>query len=176
MRTTLVAAAALFCMATASTFAGTLPSGANPAMGARPAGAEPFSTKASNISAFDTHSVIAPRLPQPAVLGDNPGQYLRAARKALATGQTGLAQEALEEAETRLLDRSVPMGDQDVPDHSPAIRRIDDALQALATGNLVEARRLTSGAELAAADHGTASPNEVSSRAGVSVTITDFGS
>jgi hypothetical protein len=95
----------------------------------------PHGTVASNLSATDTHSDIAPNLPVPAPDGNGPDGYLRSAEAALRSGQTGLAQNALEMAETRMLDRSVPQGQGDVADHSAAIRSVDSALQALAGNN-----------------------------------------
>jgi hypothetical protein len=61
--------------------------------------------------------------------------YLRAAEAALATGRTGEAQQALEMAQTRLLDRSVPLGQTGVPSADPAVAQISAALQALAAGD-----------------------------------------
>jgi hypothetical protein len=98
---------------------------------------EPFATHASNISQADTRSDIAPSLPQPEV-GPNagPASYLRAAEQALHRGQTGLAQNALEMAETRLLDRSVIQGQGGIPDNSHAIRCITSALNDLSRGDI----------------------------------------
>lgn len=174
MRTIPVVAAALLCMAAAPTVTSALPPGVDPVTGARPGNvigtgsSLPISDRASNINAYNTHSEIAPRLPSPAVSSDDPDAYLRAARQALTVGRTGEAQEALEEAEARLLDRSVPIGRANIPDQSPMIRRIDDALQALAAGNLVEAQRLTDKAELAAAEQ--PSPDQVEASSGPDVT------
>ena len=94
---------------------------------------EPLSRSASNINSYDTRSVIAPALPQPPV-GPNasPSAYLQAAQSALAANRTGEAQEALENAETALLDRSVPQGAVNEPDQSPAVHNVNAALQALA--------------------------------------------
>ena len=81
-------------------------------------------------------AVIAPALPMPDVGEDVPATaYLRAAEAALATGRTGEAQQALEMAQTRLLDRSVPLGQTGVPSADPAVAQISAALQALAAGD-----------------------------------------
>jgi hypothetical protein len=81
-------------------------------------------------------AVIAPALPMPDVGEDGPATaYLRAAEAALATGRTGEAQQALEMAQTRLLDRSVPLGQTGVPSADPAVAQISAALQALAAGD-----------------------------------------
>jgi hypothetical protein len=95
--------------------------------------ANPYSTSPSNITPQEQRSTIAPDLPQPNVpLGAKPSDYLRAAQGALATGRLGEAQEALEMAQTRLLDRDVQLGQTDVPSHNPAVGQISQALQALA--------------------------------------------
>jgi len=81
-------------------------------------------------------SVIAPALPVPDVGEDAPATaYLHSAEAALATGRSGEAQEALEMAQTRLLDRSVPLGQTGVPSADPAVQQISAALQALAAGD-----------------------------------------
>lgn len=102
---------------------------------------EPFSDRASNIDRGDTRSQIAPRLPQPNVSSDSPEAYLAAADRALARRQTGLAQSALEHAETRMLNRSVPMGQGNMPDRDPRIEQVNSALQALANRNYSAARQ-----------------------------------
>jgi hypothetical protein len=93
-------------------------------------------TAASNITAADTHSEIAPALPSPALGADaGPREYLRAARASLSTGQTGAAQQALEMAETRALDRSVAQDRAKDPSASPMVAEIRDALKALGDGD-----------------------------------------
>lgn len=100
----------------------------------------PLSNKASNTPGAPARSVIAPNLPSPP-LGPNagPADYLRAAHTALAAGKTGEAQQALEMAQTRALDRSVPMGQTGTPSASPLVSSISAALQALGTGNRANA-------------------------------------
>jgi hypothetical protein len=96
----------------------------------------PMSNRASNIDQSDTRSTIAPNLPSPPVAPDSPPEaYLRAARGALAAGQTGEAQQSLEMAETRLLDRSVPYDAAGVAIHDPRLAIIEQARRALATGD-----------------------------------------
>jgi hypothetical protein len=120
----------------------TVPSGANPETGARPGNeigtgsSLPLSDKASNISPGDTTSTIAPNLPSPPI-GENASvrDYLAAARAALLRGRTGEAQQALEMAETRALDRSVPLFQTNVPDSSSLVGEIGQALQALGGGD-----------------------------------------
>jgi hypothetical protein len=64
----------------------------------------PMSDKAGNITAADTTSPLAARLPEPLVADNAPiRDFLVAGRNALAAGRTGEAQEALERAQTRAL-------------------------------------------------------------------------
>jgi hypothetical protein len=78
------------------------------------------------------NTVLSP-LPSPAVpQTERPSDYLRAAQGALAAGRTGEAQEALEMAQTRMLDRGVPMGQTNNPSDNPTVGQISQALQALA--------------------------------------------
>ncbi len=137
--------AALFGLTTMSASA-QLPAGADPATGARP-GHEPGigesmprSDKASNITPGDTRSTIAPTLPTSGI-GDEatPFHYLRAARASLVAGRTGQAQQSLEMAETRALDRSVAQGQTNTPSDSPLVSRIRDARHALGGGNRANA-------------------------------------
>ncbi len=93
------------------------------------------STEAANISAADTRSNIAPALPTPQAAGDSTQAYLRAARSAIEAGQTGAAQEALERAESRALDRDVAPSEAGAPAQSPTIQQIGEARQALSVGN-----------------------------------------
>jgi len=80
--------------------------------------------------------MIAPNLPSPDVGEDAPSRaYLRAARAALLQGRTGEAQQALEMAETRALDRSVPLFQTNVPSKSPLVDTIQKALNALGSGD-----------------------------------------
>ena len=96
----------------------------------------PRSNRASNIGAGDTRSELAPNLPTPNVGPDAPARaYLLSARQALASGQTGMAQEALERAESRMLDRSVLPQQRNAPDQNPAIQQIAAARRALAAGD-----------------------------------------
>jgi hypothetical protein len=94
----------------------------------------PRSNAASNLNAATTHSDLAPNLPAPDA--DTLPGLLATARQDLATQQTGAAQEALERAETRALDRSIPAGTQNIPDDGRMVARISQARQELAAGNL----------------------------------------
>jgi hypothetical protein len=126
-----------------------VPPGANPVTGARPGNdvgtgmSMPMGTRASNIDAGNTRSAIAPNLPSP-VLDPNAGpvEYLRAAQAALQAGRTGETQQALEMAQTRLLDRSVPMMQTNNPSDNPAVAQISQALRALASGDRAQTMQL----------------------------------
>ena len=103
-------------------------------------GQEPMSQYASNIDRATVHSVIAPKLPAPPVGANADAQdLLQAALQALAAKRTGMAQEALERAETRLLTRSVPPDQADVPDDGTAVHLISSARLAIAHGDLASA-------------------------------------
>jgi hypothetical protein len=112
------------------------PNGARPGNEIGTGSSLPLGSSASNIAPSDTSSTIAPNLPSPSI-GENasPRDYLMAARGALAAGRTGEAQQSIEMAETRTLDRSVAYNATMQPDDSRFIQLIQEALQALATGD-----------------------------------------
>ncbi len=101
----------------------------------------PRSDKAGKLSPDTTHSELAPNLPAPPA-GDNLQTLLLDARAALQAGRTGEAQEALERAETRALDRSVVRGSERVPAAGAVVTQISRALQALGAGRVDESVRL----------------------------------
>ncbi len=98
---------------------------------------------------------VATRLPEPP-LDDNAAtrDFLIAARGALAAGRSGEAQEALERAETRALDRSVPLFRTADPIRDKLIAQIEQVLRSLATGDRLEAMRLLKQALAATDDPG----------------------
>jgi hypothetical protein len=102
----------------------------------------PASDKASNITASDTRSPIAPRLPAPGI-GENatPAAFLTAAQTALNAHQTGKAQEALERAETAMLQRSVPADMASTPAQGPRVSQVQMARDALAKGDVMGAKK-----------------------------------
>ncbi|HTR18220.1 MAG TPA: hypothetical protein VMI52_14475 [Acetobacteraceae bacterium] len=102
----------------------------------------PVSNRASNITGG---GAIAPRLPTPAGDGDVQS-LLVSARQALLAGRTGEAQEALERAETRILDRSVPIGDQNIPAGGSLVEAVTAARQALGAGDTQRAVKIIDGA------------------------------
>jgi hypothetical protein len=146
MRRLTLVTAAMMGIATSATLAQTapqaLPPGVDPVTGARPGNeigtgsSLPMSDKSSNISPSDTTTVIAPNLPSPPI-GDNATvrDYLAAARSALIRGRTGEAQQALEMAETRMLDRSVPLFQTNTAIKDPLVEEIQRALQALSVSD-----------------------------------------
>ncbi|HTB47093.1 MAG TPA: hypothetical protein VK741_25980 [Acetobacteraceae bacterium] len=145
MRCVHIATAALICMTAASAMA-QAPSGADPATGARPGHAVgvgdslPRSNNASNIVPADTHADVAPTLPSSAIGEDAASRdYLREARASLVAGRTGQAQQSLEMAETRALDRSVPEGQTGAASSSQLVSRIRDARHALGGGDKAHA-------------------------------------
>jgi hypothetical protein len=94
--------------------------------------AQPATRTPSNVTPYDARSVIVPALPVPPVpSADPPSVFLSAARRAVAVGRTGEAQEALERAETRLLDRYLPTAATSVPDNQQAVLAIGAARRAL---------------------------------------------
>ncbi len=99
-------------------------------------------------------SAIAGPLPAPPVSEDaDASAFLRAAEHALAAGRDGEAQESLEMAQTRLLDRSVPLGSTGVPSGRPSVKLVSQALQALASGDRMDCLRLIQAAQQAVSQH-----------------------
>lgn len=101
--------------------------------------AQPWASAASAAGVrpvANTRSTVVPNLPGPA-LGDDasPQDFLRAAEGALAAGRTREAQQSLEMAQTRMLDRSVPYGKTNNPSANPGVERVSQALRALGAGD-----------------------------------------
>ncbi len=102
----------------------------------------PASGAASNITPGDTRSVIAPRLPTPPGGPDgSAGGFLLDAQRALDQGQSGLAQEALERAETAMLQRSVPADQANVVNQAPDVTQVKLARDALARQDIPAAKQ-----------------------------------
>jgi hypothetical protein len=96
-------------------------------------------------------------LAQPPASGDStnrPSDYLLAAQSALAAGRLNETQEALEMAQTRMLDRSVPLGQTNVPSDNPVNQQITQARQALAARDRTACMRLIEAAINTAAAQG----------------------
>ena len=96
----------------------------------------PRSPNASNITPNDTTSTIAPTPPEPAVGPvSNVQELLSAAAQSLAGGQTGTADEALEQAETKILTRAVPQTQTDYASQDPMVSQIQQARTALGSND-----------------------------------------
>lgn len=109
----------------------------------------PRSNNASNITQRDTRSDIAPNLPSPAISANGTARdYLTSARASLVAGITGAAQQSLEMAETRALDRSVPRSQVDYRSESALVARIAEARHALGDGDAARALQIIDGALL----------------------------
>jgi hypothetical protein len=147
MRKTLILTAALLSLAAPAAFAQTSAPAIRPGHEPGVGDSFPASDKASNITAADTRSPIAPRLPAPSI-GENgtPRAFLTAAQSALDAHQTGKAQEALERAETAMLQRSVPADMASVPDQGPRVSQVQMARDALAKGDVIGAKKAISAA------------------------------
>jgi hypothetical protein len=77
-----------------------------------------------------------PALPEPDLpAGSRVSDYLKAAENAVAAGRMGEAESSLEMAQTRLLDRSVDIGQTGTPAQNPLIAQIYTARQALAAND-----------------------------------------
>ena len=141
MRTLQVSLVALLSLNAFAAVAQSLP-GSGSADGTRPGhsvgvgASEPNSGTASNIRRADTRSTIAPTLPSPGI-GEQatPRDYLQAARVALVAHRTGEAQQALEMAETRALDRVVAPGQMTGPSESRFVAHVRAARHALGVGD-----------------------------------------
>ena len=103
----------------------------------------PRSPNASNIGPADTASTIAPTPPEPSVGPDAMvSALLTSANQSIASGQTGAAQEALEQAETQLLQRSVPQTQTDYTSTDPVVAQISQARQALGNNDRAGATQI----------------------------------
>jgi alkylation response protein AidB-like acyl-CoA dehydrogenase len=142
MNKTFFTSAAAISLFAVPVFAQTLPpSGARPGNEIGTGQSLPLSSNASNISGAT--SLIAPRLPEPPISEDAPpSAFLDVARRALAAGRTGEAQEALERAESRALIRDVSPSRAGIASEQPLVRVITSARMALGSGDRAESIRL----------------------------------
>ena len=86
-------------------------------------------------------------MPAPPLGGDaQPIDFLKAAHDALARGRTGEAQEALERAEARALDRAVPLLQTSTPIDDPLVAQIRAARLALGSTDPARATQLIAAA------------------------------
>ena len=131
----------VLCVGVAAGASGQVVDGARPGNVIGTGMSLPRSDAASNLDARTTRSELAPNLPAPPA-GDDIQTLLLDARRALRLGQTGEAQEALERAQTRALDRSVPVGDERVLAGGALVAATGRARAALAAGNVAGAIRV----------------------------------
>jgi hypothetical protein len=96
----------------------------------------PLSNNVSNVTPGDTESTIAPTSPEPVVPPDaTVQQLLLVGSQYIASGKTGTADEALEQAETKILTRAVPQMAAGVPSQDPVVAQIETARGVLGSGN-----------------------------------------
>ena len=110
---------------------------------ASPGGNEPVSTVPTNTAPGNTHTLWSPRLPAPAV-DENapPAAFVKAAQAAIAAGRLGEAQEAIERAESRALDRSVRPSKANDPSRQPLVQQLGQARQLLGSGDRMGAMHM----------------------------------
>jgi hypothetical protein len=95
---------------------------------------------AGPVAAQHQQSVPATPLPIPSVdMNAPPRDFLTAARQAITAGHNGMAEEALERAESRVLDRDVRPSRADQPSQQQMVKTISDARAALHSGDKAHA-------------------------------------
>lgn len=109
---------------------------------------EPKSERAGNI--MNGSPALANQLPAPPPGTATIEAMLTVAADALQAHHTGAAQEALEQAETMALDRSVPQSEGGMPIADPLVTDIFQARQALGTNDLQGALHSTQAAQAVA--------------------------
>ena len=106
-------------------------------------GQQPTSTVPTNTGPENTRTVWSPQLPAPAVSDEAPpAAFVQAAQAAIAAGRLGEAQEAIERAESRALDRTVRPSRANVPSHQPLVQQLAQARQLLGAGDRMGALRM----------------------------------
>jgi hypothetical protein len=118
-------------------FAAVLAFAAAPAFAQTPTGGnEPLSNMPTNTGPNNTHTVWSPRLPTPAAGEDAPpAAFIKSAQAAIAAGRLGEAQEAIERAESRALDRSVRPSRAGLPSGQALVKLLAQARQLLGNGD-----------------------------------------
>lgn len=106
---------------------------------------EPHSIQAGNI--LNGSADLANQLPAPQTGADTVEGLLADATGALQAGRTGEAQEALEQAESLALNRSVPQGDGNIQITDPLVTDISQAREALGMKDIAGALHATAAAE-----------------------------
>jgi hypothetical protein len=97
-----------------------------------------LSAAGSGALAQPVAALPSPDLPETSRASD----YLGAAERSLAAGRDQEAEQALEMAQTRMLDRSVPLGQTHDPSDNPAVGQIARARDALRSGDREACMRL----------------------------------
>ncbi len=105
---------------------------------------EPKSNQAGNI--LNGSNDLANQLPRPKTESTTLAGMLTAAVNALQARHTGEAQEALEQAESMALNRSVPQDQGNMPITDPLITDISQARSALGMKNIPSALHATENA------------------------------
>jgi hypothetical protein len=118
-----------------------------PAVAQTPAGtvggSQPTSMVPTNTGPADTRTLWSPQLPVPAVGEDAPpAAFVKSAQAAIAAGRLGEAQEAIERAESRALDRSVRPSKAGTPSRQPLVQQLAQARQLLGAGDRMGALRM----------------------------------
>lgn len=102
----------------------------------------PFAMALTALTTAAAQTVAMPQFPLqaadavPSPDNDNPSDFLHSAQDLIAAGHVSKAQEALEMAQTRMLDRSVPLGQTNDPSKDATVAQISQARQALADHDL----------------------------------------
>ena len=106
-------------------------------------GKQPMSTAPTTLNSSTPHTLWSPSLPTPAVGEDAPpAAFIRSAIAAISAGRLGEAQEAIERAESRALDRSVRPSTAGQPSQQSLVQQLSAARQALGTGDKAGTLRL----------------------------------
>ena len=136
----LLCAGLLLCFTAGAATAQTGPNGALPGNEVGTGSSLPKSPNASNIEPGDTKTTVAPSSPAPSLpAGANVQQLLSYGAGAIKTGNTGTAEEALEQAESALLDRSVVPSQTNYASDNLFVQTIDQARMALGAGDRAKA-------------------------------------
>ena len=117
---------------------------------------------------------LAQTSPPPGQAGDGgtqPQDFLTRAQQDVQHRRAAAAEEALEQAETRLLDRSTLASEADQPDSSPAVQAISQAIAALGKHDWQTARQqidtAMQQAQMAQPGHAMTAPSAATAPAGM---------
>jgi hypothetical protein len=125
-------AGVFLCITGGVALAQTSPNGALPGNDVGTGSSLPKSPNASNIEPGDTKTSIAPTSPVPSLSADASVQQLLCyGAEAIKTGKTGTGEDALEQAESAVLDRSVAHTQTAYASDNQFVQTIDQARMAL---------------------------------------------